>query len=203
MAGLVPANHVAAHRRVSDLRKLRCKTSRRRAARGRGCPGQARARRRSRPLRAPRERRPDARRRAHAHRPLPHPARRRFRRAGGAHDHAARPQRRRQDDLPAHHHGPVARLARRDPSRRAAPRRRARRATSRAPASPMCRRRWRSSPISACARICVLAARAGAMDEARLDWIFGFFPGAARSSGFRARARCRAGRSRCSRSPAR
>jgi branched-chain amino acid transport system ATP-binding protein len=43
----------------------------------------------------------------------------------------------------------------------------------------------------------VLAAREGAMDPTRLDWIFGFFP-PLKVLVCRAPARCRAGRSRCS-----
>ena len=39
------------------------------------------------------------------------------------------------------------------------------RPTSRAPASPTCRRTWASSPTSRCARTCVLAARDGDIDQ--------------------------------------
>ncbi len=59
-----------------------------------------------------------ARRRAHPHRPVSHPAGRRLRRAARRHDRAARPQRRRQDHDAAHHHGPVEAAAGRDPLRR-------------------------------------------------------------------------------------
>ena len=116
--------------------------------------------------------------RPHPYRALSHPAGRRFRRAGGQDDDAARPQRRRQDDVPAHDHGPVARLA--------------------AARSGSARRRSAALPASAVARAgvayvpetmaifsdlsvkenLVLAARDGPIDEARLQWIFGFFPGA-------------------------
>ena len=147
--------------------------------------------------------RPDARGRAHPYRPLSHPAGRRFRRAARADDDAARPQRRRQDDDAAHHHGPVARLARRDRARRARRSTALRDARHRArSASPTCRRRWRSSPTSRCARTCVLGARDGPLDEARLALDLRLLPGAEEDSGCRARARCRAGRSRCCRSPA-
>jgi ABC-type glutathione transport system ATPase component len=57
------------------------------------------------------DRRDDAARtegRAHAHRRVPHPARRGPRGARRAGDHAAGPQRRRQDHHAAHDHGPVA-----------------------------------------------------------------------------------------------
>ena len=50
-------------------------------------------------------------RRAHAHRRVPHPARRRPRVPRGPGHDAARPQRRRQDHDAAHDHGPVARVA--------------------------------------------------------------------------------------------
>ena len=90
----------------------------------------------------------DARRRAHPHRPLSHPAGRRLRRAGGQDDDAARPQRRRQDDGAAHHHGAVARLEGAHRARRDAARRASRRATSRGSASATRPRRWRCSPTS-------------------------------------------------------
>ena len=121
----------------------------------------------------------DARRRAHAHRRVPHPARRRSRRARGRGHHAARPQRRRQDHDAAHHHGPVAGLAR---------------AASRFDGAA--HRRACATPDIAQLGIAyvpesmgifsdltvqenlVLAARAARrrLDDARLDWIFGFFP---------------------------
>ena len=49
-------------------------------------------------------------------------------------------------------------------------------ATSRGSASATRRRRWRCSPISRVKENLVLGARDGPLDDARLDWIFGFFP---------------------------
>jgi branched-chain amino acid transport system ATP-binding protein len=98
----------------------------------------------------------------------------------GEHHRPARPQRRRQDHHAAHHHGPLARLARRAPVR----------------GRDITQRR---TPDIACAGIAyvpenmgifsdltvrenLFLARArekgGEMDEARLEWIFGFFPAA-------------------------
>ena len=95
----------------------------------------------------------------------------------GRTDDAARPQRRRQDHdacAPSWACGapPPAqiRFAGRDIERLRHARHRARRHR------PMCRRRWRSSPISRCAKTWCLAARDGPLDQTRLDWIFGFFP---------------------------
>ncbi len=55
-------------------------------------------------------------------------------------------QRRRQDHLPAHHHGAVARLAGPHRVRRREHRRRSTRRPSRGAASPTCRRTWGCSP---------------------------------------------------------
>ena len=80
------------------------------------------------------ERRAHASRRAHPYRPLSHPAGRGLGRAGGPDDHAARPQRRRQDDHAPHHHGPVAGLEGTD---------RARRDAAREHGRERCRAAWR------------------------------------------------------------
>ncbi len=61
-------------------------------------------------------------------------------------DHAARPQRRGQDDDAAHDHGPVARERRYGGVRRAPISRPLPRPTSPAAALPTCRRRWAFSP---------------------------------------------------------
>ena len=50
------------------------------------------------------------------------------------------------------------------------------RPTSRAPASPTCRKPWACSPTSPCEENMILAARGGPMRRGRLEWIFGFFP---------------------------
>ena len=129
------------------------------------------------PERARHERAAHTRRRAHPYRALSHPARRRPRRAARARPRCcsaatapARPRR----CAPSWACGrPRAGEIRFDGERIDAA---ARRPTSRAPASPMCRRPWRSSPTSRCSENLVLAARDGPLDETRLDWIFGFFP---------------------------
>ena len=53
-----------------------------------------------------------------------------------------------------------------------------RRPISPAPASPMCRRPWASSPTSRCGKTCLLAARSGPIDEARLALDLRLVPGA-------------------------
>ena len=118
--------------------------------------------------------------RAHAHRRVPHPARRGPRGARGRGHHAARPQRRRQDDDAAHDHGPVPGQPGRDPLPRPG-HPRPRDARHRADwASPTCPRPWASSPTSRCRRTWCSppAPRATPANwtSARLDWIFGLFP---------------------------
>ena len=148
------------------------------------------------------ERRAHASRRAHPYRPLSHPAGRGPGRAGGPDDHAARPQRRRQDDHAPHHHGPVAGLEGTD---------RARRDAAREHGRERCRAAWR--------RLCAgddggvlrshgqgepgaRRARPPARRRAsRLD--LRLLSGAEEILARRAPGRCRAGRSRCCRSPAR
>ena len=50
------------------------------------------------------------------------------------------------------------------------------RPTSRAPASPTCRRRWRCSRTSRCARTWSSPPATVRCEAARLDWMFAFFP---------------------------
>ena len=125
-----------------------------------------------------------ARRRAHAHRRVPHPARRRLRGAGGRGDDAARPQRRRQDDDAAHDHGPVARR-RRARSRfdgattiagGAQRRRDIARARHRLRAREHGHLRRPDGAREHAARGARARARVDELDAARLDWMFGLFP---------------------------
>ena len=130
------------HHRAAQRQAGRRRQARRRDGLAGGAGGLSRRVRQERPH----ERAALALGRRDPYRAVSHPARRRPRRAGRPHHDAARPQRRRQDHDVAHHHGPVARLGRRDPPRRRSASRRSARPTSRAPASAMCRRPWRCSP---------------------------------------------------------
>ena len=133
-----------------------------------------------------------ARRRAHAHRRVPHPARRRLRGAGGRGDDAARPQRRRQDDDAAHDHGPVGGVARAGRLRRPADRRAGGDAGGAAPAQLLhagdrraghrlrarehghLRRPQRRREHAA--RGALGAHASTSSTAARLEWLFGLFP---------------------------
>ena len=127
------------------------------------------------PERARHERPSDACRRAHPYRALPYPAWRRSCRARGPDHHAARPQRRRQDHDAAHHHGAVAGLRRPDHARRTAHRGSATPDIARLGVGYVPESMAVFSDLTVKENL-ILAARDGPLDDARLEWIFGFFP---------------------------
>ena len=103
----------------------------------------------------------------------------------------------------AHHHGPVACVA---PARSASTD-----ATSRSAATPDIARAGIAyvpetmavfSDLTVRENLRACGARRGAIDETRLDWIFGFFPALKKILAVAAPARCPADRNRCCRSRA-